>query len=127
MGRLANNINKPLRVAIGKKMKQRRLVMGMSLRDVGAQMGVSFQQIAKYESGQDALTLSRLFNISVILKKSPESFIRDIVEDLEEQPMPSQHQRMCIETGRNFLKIKNPLHQEAVHNLAKQLAKNQGD
>ena len=44
-------------------------------------------------------------------------------EDLEaENPMITQHQRMCLEISRNFMQITAPSHQAAINSLVKSLS-----
>ncbi len=59
---------------VGTKLRQRRLVLGMSQTALGDKLGVTFQQVQKYERGQNRLGASRLFNCSQILGVKPAYF-----------------------------------------------------
>lgn len=52
---------------IGNKIRQRRRLLGMSQTDLGNKIGVTFQQIQKYEKGQNKIMASRLFELCSIL------------------------------------------------------------
>lgn len=52
---------------IGKKVKQRRSELRLSQGNLGKQLGISFQQIQKYENGKNRISASTLFHISQIL------------------------------------------------------------
>mgnify|MGYP002523673856 CR=1 FL=1 len=59
--------NASLDFFIGKKVKQRRSELRLSQSDLGKQLGVSFQQVQKYENGKNRISASTLFHISQIL------------------------------------------------------------
>lgn len=58
----------PVDIHIGSRLKRRRDEQGMSQDTLGAHLGISFQQIQKYEKGTNRLAASRLFEIAEILK-----------------------------------------------------------
>ena len=49
---------------IGEKIKSRRHKLGMSQTDLGKKIGVTFQQIQKYEKGSNKIVASKLFNLA---------------------------------------------------------------
>ena len=58
---------------IGQRIQLRRVMMGLSQKDLAGTCGVTFQQIQKYESAGNRISASRLFEISVSLQ-TPISF-----------------------------------------------------
>jgi DNA-binding transcriptional regulator YiaG len=63
---------------IGARMRERRLALNLSQNQFGKELGVSFQQIQKYESGQNRVSAGRLFDICKALNVSLSSmFERD--------------------------------------------------
>src|SRR3981081_2950191 len=63
---------------IGARMRERRLALEMSQDQFGKELGVSFLQIQKYESGQNRVSAARLFDICKALNVSLSSmFERD--------------------------------------------------
>jgi len=48
---------------IGVRMREQRLVLEMSQAELGMQLGISFQQIQKYESGKNRVSAGRLLDI----------------------------------------------------------------
>ena len=58
---------------IGRRMQLRRTMMGMSLKDLARQCGVTFQQVQKYESADNRISASRLFEIGLAMQ-TPVSF-----------------------------------------------------
>ncbi len=53
---------------VGKRVKLRRVMLHMSQDELASMVGVTFQQIQKYESGANKISASRLFIISKILQ-----------------------------------------------------------
>lgn len=60
----------PVDVYVGNKLRSRRIMLGLSQEFVGRAIGVSFQQIQKYERGINRMGSSRLYDFSKILKTS---------------------------------------------------------
>ena len=63
---------------IGARMREQRLALNVSQAELGEELGVSFQQIQKYESGVNRVSAARLFEICKALNVSLSSmFERD--------------------------------------------------
>lgn len=56
-----------IQLHIGRRIRARRRLLGMSQRQVAIHCGLQFQQIQKYESGVSQITASRLWRITEIL------------------------------------------------------------
>jgi len=61
---------------VGSRVRMRRLMLGMSQEKLGEKLGLTFQQVQKYEKGTNRIGASRLQHISQILKV-PVSFFFD--------------------------------------------------
>ncbi|MEL6286623.1 MAG: helix-turn-helix transcriptional regulator [Pseudomonadota bacterium] len=59
---------------VGKRLRRRRRLLGMTQQDLAGQVGVRFQQIQKYECGANRITSSRLFDLSKALNVSVQYF-----------------------------------------------------
>jgi len=59
---------------VGKRLRRRRRLLGMTQQDLAGQVGVRFQQIQKYECGANRITSSRLFDLSRALNVSVQYF-----------------------------------------------------
>jgi transcriptional regulator with XRE-family HTH domain len=57
----------PLDIYVGERLRQRRIELGISQRELAAELGLSHQQVQKYECATDRISASRLFRISKIL------------------------------------------------------------
>lgn len=109
---------------IGTRIHELRIAMGLSRQQLAELIGVTHQQLQKYEKGKNRISAGRLLAISKALKK-PISYFFD--DEGNQDALPNQHQRMCIEVARNFLKIRNPVHQDAVNFLVRSLSEKQAE
>ena len=76
----------PADALIGNRLRQRRLEMHVSQTELGAQLGISFQQIQKYEKGANRLGVGRLSQIAAILKTDIAYFMGDLGDGKKRPP-----------------------------------------
>lgn len=57
----------PIDKHVGSRVRMRRMMVGMSQEKLGEHLGITFQQIQKYEKGTNRIGASRLQQISVVL------------------------------------------------------------
>ncbi len=72
----------PIDIHVGSRMKLRRTLMNMSQERLGEALGITFQQVQKYESGVNRISASRLFDLSRILDVPISFFYDDMPEPL---------------------------------------------
>ena len=65
----------PIDVEVGAKIKARRRLLGMSQDTLAARLGVTFQQIQKYEKGSNRVSVPKLIQICKVLGCAPATFI----------------------------------------------------
>ena len=63
---------------IGVRLKNRRLTLGISQMELADVLGITFQQVQKYEKGKNRINSSRLFHISDVLDIPISYFFQDI-------------------------------------------------
>lgn len=68
-------------VNIGNQIRKRRHELGLSQTDLAYKVGVSFQQIQKYEKGQNKIMASRLLNLAKILNTDISYFFEKIADE----------------------------------------------
>ena len=73
----------PVDVYVGKRMRMRRTLLGLSQEELGKALGVTFQQVQKYERGTCRVGASRLWDIGRALN-TPVSFFYEGLEDSED-------------------------------------------
>lgn len=113
---------------IGSKIQELRLAHGLSRQELGAKIEVTHQQLQKYEMGINRVSAGRLALIAKYLGTSVATFYEGLDDQLSVTSSDvdfNQNQRMCIEVSRNFMKIKNLEHKEAVNSLVRILAKSE--
>lgn len=72
----------PIDVHVGARMQLRRTLLGMTQEQLAKSIGVSFQQVQKYERGLNRLSASRLFDVCQALGVSITYFFEDVPEDV---------------------------------------------
>lgn len=105
---------------VGGRIRERRVMLGLSQQQMADMIGVTYQQAHKYEKGINRISAGRLYEISQVLKV-PVSFFYEGLDGSGEDKL-SDRQRMCLELARNFSQINNQRHQEALSQLARAMA-----
>lgn len=59
---------------VGKRLRRRRRLLGMTQQELASQVGVRFQQIQKYECGANRITASRLYDLARAMNVSVQYF-----------------------------------------------------
>ncbi|MBO0738824.1 MAG: helix-turn-helix transcriptional regulator [Alphaproteobacteria bacterium] len=105
---------------VGARVRERRIMLGLTQQQLADLIGVTYQQAHKYERGINRVSAGRLFEIAQVLSV-PVSYFFDGLEQ-ENERVISPRERMCLELARNFAQIPNERHQEALSQLARVLA-----
>jgi len=71
----------PVDIHVGKRIKLRRTLLHISQEQLAGDIGVTFQQVQKYESGHNRVSASRLFDISHVIDCPISYFFADIGPD----------------------------------------------
>lgn len=71
----------PVDVHVGKRIRHRRWMVGMTQQQLAEQVGIKFQQIQKYETGMNRVSASRLWEISETLDVRVDHFFEGLKED----------------------------------------------
>ncbi len=95
-GRSDRGIRNPIDVHVGSRMRLRRRLLDMSQEKLGKAIGLSFQQVGKYESGFNRITASRLFDLARALDVPVEFFFDDMSDDVAAHS-PGQSKGMARE------------------------------
>jgi transcriptional regulator with XRE-family HTH domain len=105
---------------VGARVRERRIMMGLTQQQLADLIGVTYQQAHKYERGINRVSAGRLYEIAQVLGV-PVNYFFDGIEEHNSRPV-SPRERMCLELARNFAQIPNERHQEALSQLARVLA-----
>ncbi len=85
---------------VGRRIRQRRNALGMSQEKLAAAVGISFQQIGKYEVGTDRVMSSRLWNIAKALEVDVGYFFEGIQKRAGRVRKPSARRPAGAKTVR---------------------------
>ncbi|QEE08126.1 helix-turn-helix transcriptional regulator [Bartonella kosoyi] len=101
-------------ISIGKRIRHRRMSMRLSQKELGNSLGVSFQQIQKYEKGLNRVSAGRLLEIANLLEVPMSFFYADIIAKKEDnliKEYPSHDdQEIYSEKEHTLLKTFRELH-----------------
>ncbi|MBL6082756.1 helix-turn-helix transcriptional regulator [Belnapia sp. T18] len=106
---------------IGALIRVRRVMMGLSQQQLAKLIGVTYQQLNKYERGLNRISASRLSDVAQALRVDAAWFFQGLGKESAVEDVASR-QRMLLDLMRNFVLIKDEKQQEAVTFLARSLA-----
>src|SRR5690606_1570323 len=130
----------PLDLHVGSRVRLQRMLLGMSQEKLGEQLGLTFQQIQKYEKGINRIGASRLFELARVLGVSVQFFYDDApgtTSDYKTQAVsPSGFgerqadrfvvdflsSREGVELNKAFVKIADPKVRRSIVDLVRSLA-----
>ncbi len=73
---------RPVDLHVGIRVRQRRVLLGMTQTDLANTMGLTFQQVQKYEKGMNRISASRLYGLSQVFDVTVEYFFEDMPPDI---------------------------------------------
>lgn len=130
---MAKKTPHPVDVHVGGRVRLRRMLLGMSQDKLGEALGLTFQQIQKYEKGVNRIGASRVFEISRILDVPIQFFYDDFdgrsghaygfaEADEDDGFMQLLHSPEGVQLCRHFADIGDPKVRRRVLDLVKTLA-----
>ncbi|MBK9079994.1 MAG: helix-turn-helix transcriptional regulator [Hyphomicrobium sp.] len=127
----------PMDVHVGTRVRLRRMLLGMSQEKLGEHLGLTFQQVQKYEKGVNRIGASRLFDLAKVLGVPVQFFYDEApagtysaaepIAGFAEQPGESYvveflGSRDGLELNKAFARIKDPKVRRSIVDLARSLA-----
>jgi transcriptional regulator with XRE-family HTH domain len=104
---------------VGTRMRERRIMLGLTQQEMAQLIGVTYQQAHKYERGINRISAGRLHNVAQILGVEVGYFFDGLETRGDMSPTPKQ--RMLLELARNFMSLPSRRHQEALCALTRAL------
>jgi len=129
----------PIDAQVGNRVRLRRMLIGMSQEKLGELLGLTFQQVQKYEKGVNRIGAGRLFQVSRILSVPIDYFYEGVVDQLpspapgfaEDVPNPPVMEFLSSGEGLQlslaFMRIREPKVRKRVLDLVKSLANENDD
>ena len=126
----------PIDIYVGSRLRLRRTLVGMSQEKLGQAIGLTFQQVQKYERGANRIGASRLFQLSQILgvavayffDEMPKASAHAKVPGMAEESEPFEHaenqldRRETLELVRAYYRIQDPKQRKKVFELIKTMS-----
>jgi len=128
----------PIDIHVGARLRQRRTLLGMSQGKLGDTVGLTFQQIQKYERGANRIGASRLYDLSRVLDVSIAYFFEDMPDEISTNRYKEVNEQLStnvsafevdditrretLELVRNYYKVSDPGVRRRLFELAKVLA-----
>ena len=100
----------PIDVEVGGRVRARRLLIGMNQEQLAEALGLTFQQIQKYESGANRVSASRLWHIANVLGVSIDYFFQGLdaqPEGPDREARERMHRPEAIELIRAYYRIQD--------------------
>ena len=131
--------NNAVDMHVGKRVRLRRTLLGMSQEQLGASLNITFQQVQKYERGANRISASRLWDISQILDAQISYFFDDMTDDTmrssprrvsrgenidfdDENVRDPMARRETLELVRTYYSIEKPKVRKRIAEMVKSIA-----
>lgn len=131
----------PMDVHVGSRVRLRRMLLGMSQEKLGEHLGLTFQQVQKYEKGVNRIGASRLFDLAKVLGVPVQFFYDEApsgaqsagaaIPGFAEQPDETYvvdflGTREGLELNKAFARIADPKVRRSIVDLVRSLASDEG-
>ena len=136
-GQMPSGKPNPVDVHVGGRVRLRRTLLGMSQEKLGEAIGLTFQQVQKYERGANRIGASRLWDLSRVLECPISFFFEEMDEstasasprnlnvesaDIEPPESDPMAKRETLELVRAYYRIKDYHVRRRIYELAKSLS-----
>ena len=132
---MAKKAPNPIDKHVGSRVRMRRMMLGMSQEKLGNNLGLTFQQVQKYEKGTNRIGASRLQQISQILQVSVSFFFEGApananglrTDEMSEAPSPAYVSDFLATSDglaltKAFMEIKEPKLRRRIVDLVEEIA-----
>ena len=125
----------PIDIYVGGRMRLRRIQLGLSEGAFASKIGVSFQAVQKYESGDIRISTSRLYDVAQVLEVSPAFFFEGypdgiVAKNIAQENSPASEtfdRREVMSLIRGYYGIRDPQLQADILRLISKLGNRAGD
>ena len=125
----------PIDAQVGNRVRLRRMLVGMSQEKLGEMLGLTFQQVQKYEKGVNRIGAGRLYQVARILGVPVNYFYEDVMNVQNENPHVNEHPSPPVmeflssgeglQLALSFMRIKEPKVRRRVIDLVRTLAEDE--
>ena len=107
---------------IGNKIASLRLSKGFSRKQLSEAVDITGQQLSKYEKGKNRISIGRLILLSKAFGEKVSYFYEGLETEVTYQ-LPIDQEQICRQVVRNFMRLNNLEHQNAINQLIRLLLK----
>jgi len=109
---------------VGARIRQRRIMLGLTQQQLAQMVGITYQQAHKYERGINRVSADRLYELAKVLEVDVGYFFDEF--EANQVDDSSDRQRLALDLARNFARIDDRRQQEALAQLTRVLAERRG-
>jgi transcriptional regulator with XRE-family HTH domain len=127
----------PIDAQVGNRVRLRRMLVGMSQEKLGEMLGLTFQQVQKYEKGVNRIGAGRLYQVANILGVPVSYFYEDVADKRNEHLHANEHASPPVmeflssgeglQLALAFMRIREAKVRKRVIDLVKTLANGEGE
>ncbi len=107
---------------IGRRVRERRLLLGLSQSVLADGLGITFQQLQKYETGFNRIAAGRLYGCAQLLKVPPEFFFEGLKDSDSGAPEVTRSDE-AMRLARAYYSIDDPVKRQHVRKLIQAIAR----
>ncbi len=113
----------PVDAHVGSRVRLRRTLLGMNQTQLGEALGLTFQQVQKYERGTNRISASRLYQLSQILDVPVSFFFDELVDEANAaSPDNISLKRETLELVRAYYRIRDPAARKHLREMTRAMA-----
>jgi transcriptional regulator with XRE-family HTH domain len=117
----------PVDVYVGKKIREARISQGLSQSALADMIGITFQQLQKYENAHNRVSCSRLYAISLVLDMPVQAFFAGVKSgEIDAQEQSGQPQPNTLDLVSAYSRL-SPALRKTLSKTAKSLAESTGE
>lgn len=121
-----SDIAKRIDQLVGQRIRLRRNMLGLTQEELADALGISYQQVQKYETAANRVSAGRLFEIAAKMD-TPVAYFFEGIDKIAAGEAPAPGSRMTIDLVRNFTLIENGPVRSALLGLIRDLARQDTD
>jgi transcriptional regulator with XRE-family HTH domain len=109
----------PIDVHVGARLRARRTLLGLTQMALGDAMGMTFQQLQKYEKGSNRISASRLYDVSKLMDVDIGYFFDEMGQAIESESPAQLSRQKSKRSPRKPPKSEDPLHRRETLELVR--------
>jgi transcriptional regulator with XRE-family HTH domain len=110
---------------IGQRVRERRIVLGLSQTNLADGLGITFQQLQKYEKGHNRIAAGRLYGCAQLLDVPPDFFFEGLEGSDSGTPDETRSDE-ALKLARAYYRIDDPAKRQRVRRLVQAVAASDG-